>query len=387
MENNEILIKVPTTKLVYCLTNGGSMSGKSKLMPILDCVLLKFGGNKLTISSFSGETAISCSVILDEPIGVDFSFCARFAEIMPFMRKIDDEETSILYSPEKNSYSIFHKYGKAEFSSFPSEDFPSFVSEAVFDDVESVSFEVADRKALCTMLYQAMNFTSDDQIRPALTGIQMTYENDKLSVCASDCHILYVNAIDCVTNEDSKKGSVILPGETALALCRSIPVNENKGVKICFNDRHIGIKTDELSISSTCINSKFPNVSAVIPTSHTSSLSVPVSQMIDSIDRLSISCDKISQLIKVKYDASGTISLETENLTYKSSAIEKIEAIQCEGEMTIGFKRTSFLTCLNCVETENANFYGTSSNKAMVIKETKEDSNKLLLIMPCVLVN
>lgn len=83
-------ITLDKKEFVKALQVGGSFAGKSKIMPILDCVKIRVGLDKLTIVSTDSENAISKrlnGITSDE----EGTFCVNMNDLMSYIKLINTD--------------------------------------------------------------------------------------------------------------------------------------------------------------------------------------------------------------------------------------------------------------------------------------------------------
>ena len=115
-------INLDKKEFVKALQIGGSFAGKSKVMPILDCVKIKVGLDKLTIVSTDNENAISKrlnGITSDE----EGTFCVNMNDLMSYIKLINADTFEII--TDDKTAEVKHVKGSFTLPIFSDEDFPT----------------------------------------------------------------------------------------------------------------------------------------------------------------------------------------------------------------------------------------------------------------------
>ena len=183
-------IRLNKKDFVKSLQIGGSFAGKSKVLPILECVKLKRKGNTGFIISTDNENAIS-KMFSFESDGMDFSFCVNYKDLLSYVKLIKDETFTIEYRPsESTQIVISHTKGSTELPVQDATVFPQLKKGG-----EEKEFTV-DAALLNNWIVDGSKFVANDELRPVMNGIFFYFEKGKFGFCASDGTVLCTDSID-----------------------------------------------------------------------------------------------------------------------------------------------------------------------------------------------
>jgi DNA polymerase III sliding clamp (beta) subunit (PCNA family) len=150
--------------LLDVLSVGGSMSGKSKVLPILDSCKVVISNGRIIISSYDGENAVlKCCSVTDHD--VDMSFCVNCSDFIKSVKSVKDAILDFVLVEEAKILSINHLRGFMELPYESSDEFPTI--DNVTDGV-SMNMECS---VLWNWLNRARNFVANDTLRPILCGV------------------------------------------------------------------------------------------------------------------------------------------------------------------------------------------------------------------------
>jgi DNA polymerase-3 subunit beta len=117
--------------------------------------------------------------------------------------------------------------------------------------------------ALVTAINKTLFATSNDDLRPAMTGVFFELDKKGLQCVATDAHRLvrYKRTdVKC-----PKADSFIVPRKPLNLVKTAIPSNEDE-ITISYNSNHLFVKHGTTQMSCRLIDARFPDYKVVIPT-------------------------------------------------------------------------------------------------------------------------
>lgn len=365
---------VERKKMLDAVTMGSSMTMKAKgAMPALEMCKLSFTKDTcvLRVSSYDGESACmkKCSVrSCDE----DADVLVNPVEVTKLLRSLDDEEVTITL--DATSMKIHHAHGVVTLSVTDADVFPSPKTPS-----DASSFDI-DAMMLCDLLSQARLFTSNDALRPVLCGVLLSFNDGVMSVSASDAHILYDNSVS--VDGLTFTGDVILNSRVIATLTSMIGKTENARVRVKIGQGVMLFSTNDAMLMTRNVEGRFPNVKAVIPTTHAITLDdIDKSLLKSSLERVLITAPSTS-LVKIS-DAQDTVRIESEDIEFAKSAVENVSCKKnAECEMTtIGVNGQQLLLVMNAIVSERMQMLMNEPTRPIVLKDPS-DMKKTILVMP-----
>lgn len=236
------------------------------VVPILENYLMHVSTGRLYVQATDLDNFITASIDVEvfksEAKDFDFLFPSNAYDYLKVLEEqpitITTEESSQKWGT--HAVSIITDEGKAQFQTDNPKDFVKAPSRG-----NDVSFFKLPHEVL-PEFKDMLGYASQDELRPALTGINLMCENNKLVLGATDGHTLKKKPICEVDPALSKL--FILPRRAARILSEiqssSIGIYvEFDGIKHAFfSGLHCNM---EFEIISKVIDEKYPDINGVIP--------------------------------------------------------------------------------------------------------------------------
>lgn len=162
-------IRVSRKSLMELLQRGGSFSGRSKAVPILQNSLVTVGGGNISVYSTDSENGIRslCGYDLggSDEIGSNISFCVDTADILRGLKTLRDSDVDLLLGA--NTLGVLHSKGELQYAVLPSDEFP------LLDRVDSDIVYDIDSYVLRNWLIACKPFMSTDSLYSHLCGVYL----------------------------------------------------------------------------------------------------------------------------------------------------------------------------------------------------------------------
>lgn len=257
----------------------------STVLPVLEDVLVIVDANK-KIATFSTTdlenwTSVDVSVETDE----SFHFHVHFPYILDLVNQIDDQPlTFILKLPKVDSdYPVLRMETIAAEETFALELALSYKkSDGIGNYPKWPSFQSPDlsfeweHKKINPILQNSLGFISNDDLRPAMTGLCMcAAHSEKLHFVATDAHKLYYQKMeDGFPSRNEFESIIPIRGIRALIELTkpadghlSFHIHKVRALdsNIMVRDGHIVAKTGNYTFITRIIDAKFPDWRVILP--------------------------------------------------------------------------------------------------------------------------
>lgn len=359
-------ITLDKKEFVKALQVGGSFAGKSKIMPILDCVKIKVGLDKLTIVSTDTENAISKrlnGIISDE----EGAFCVNMNALMSYIKLISED--TFEFTKDGNTAEVKHAKGSFTLPIESDEEFPMIKPD---EDCVEVSINAA---LLNNWVADGKSFVASDELRPVMNGLYVYCKENELGCCATDGHALFTDNVEVDGMPDF---SFVLNKNAFKTVCDAIQSVEE--VKVKVGTRNVMFVTDGVSIIARQQEGRYPSFKSILPKDNNIEVKVDRKEMLNSITRCSVGASKSSMLTKMKVDGFN-MEISCQDIDFNKEAKEYL-IIEANGNIEIGFN-VSFLTeILQSITTDKVVILMKDSSHAAIFKEDDTNSNKTYLLMP-----
>ena len=294
------------------------------------------------------------------------------------LKALPEQPITIAVDETTNGIEITTDNGKYKLSGENSADFPKEPTADGVDEVKLASSIL--NKGVSKTLFAVSN----DELRPAMTGVFFQLDDNGITFVATDAHKLVK-----YNRNDVKGGnaSFIVP-KKALNLLKAVVPNNDTEVSVQFNKSNAFFSFDNIQLICRLIDAKYPDYNAVIPKENPNLLSVQKDDFYSSLRRTSIFSNKTTHQVVLKM-AGAELTVSAQDLDFSNEASEKLACDYQGNTMEIGFNAKFLLEMLGALDSSDINIELSTPNRAGIIRPTeKEDEEDLLmLVMPVMLNN
>lgn len=345
------------------------------VVPILENFLFEIDKNRLTVTASDLQTSMITEITVESKERGNIAVPARI--LLDTLKNLPDQP--VTFSMDESTYSIelSSDNGRYKLSGENATDFPK-VPSVSNDFSASISSEVLGRAINNTIFA-----TSNDELRPAMTGVYVNLGDKNTTFVSTDGHRLVRYRR---TDVKSENGSAIIIPRKALNLLKATLPSENTDVTIDFNAANAFFKFGTIRMICRLIDERFPDYENVIPTTSTIKMTINRADFLSSLKRISIYANKTTHQVRLKITGSE-LQVSAEDLDFSNEANERL-ACEHEGEdIEIGFNARFMVEMLSNLDTEQIRLNMSAPNKAGVILPVEKDKNEdiLMLVMPVML--
>lgn len=370
---------VASGELQKALNTVSGVISSSQSRPILENYLFEVDGNNLKITASDGETTLvtTLEVKSDEtgkfavPAKIFQDFVKTYGE-QPLTLSVKDSEDgngSLLeILDEKDNFAV---------ALDNAEDYPELPE---FDAAQSVKISAG---VLSEALTNTLFATSNDSLRPVMTGVLFQFKEDETNFVSTDSHRLVVYKRTDLINAEPIE--FIMP-KKPLAIFKNILANSNDEVIIEFNENMAKFTFGNNIWICRLIDGKYPNYSAVIPKENPNVLTINRNLLLSSIRRASIMSNKSTN--QVRFKLSGNIlHLHAEDTEYANKADMQIPCNYNGEDINIGFSSKFLTEMLSVLSSDDITMKMSQPNRPGIIEPVdglEAEENILMLSMPVI---
>ncbi len=359
-------------ELQKVLIKTGSVIQSKSALPILENYLFSLKGNTLTVMATDMDVSISSS--LKTKGERDGSIIIPSKRLMDTVRALP-LNIEIEISAEIESCKILMKTDKGEYrlTGQNSEEFPQI------SDSKDESKIVIQTELLKKLISKTMFATSNDDLRPAMTGVLFQIKKNEIRSVATDGHRL-VKFIYSDFESPNFEKEIILPTKTLNIISRYLDEKLNS---ISVNDTHITFHFENTILNSKIIEEKYPNYESVIPNDNNILLTVNKNELLSSVRRASFYASSTTHQVRFHVE-KNFLTISAEDIDFGSEAKETIPCEFSDNILEIGFNAIYIIDILTHLESEEVVFKLSSPNRAaIIVPKPKQDKEELLmLVMP-----
>lgn len=354
--------------LQEALNIAGTVSSARTPKPILQCVKLTAGDNRLTVSATDLEVAIrySDAQVQVEAEGETLVMADKLRDIV--RESIDDTLSLELAGDQlhiKGQDSHFKIFTQSP-SEFP--PVPAFEGEADFK---------VQGKQLKQLINQTLFAAAKEATRYAFNGVLTTIKGKRLIFVATDGRRLALARGDLIDADTAKEGgTAIVPAKT-LNLVDKLITNPDEPVSVKLSDNQVIFHTSDATLTSNLIEGQFPPYEDVIPKECDRKMTAGTADLLSAVRRSALLTTNDSKGVRMAFTKKG-LTLSSRNPEAGEATINF--ACKFEGnDVEIGFNPMFMTDALKVVNSDEVTFEMLAPNRPGLLKG---GANFTYVIMP-----
>jgi DNA polymerase-3 subunit beta len=366
---------VSTSTLLKQLQSVSGALSNSTVLPILENFLFEIKDGNLTISATDLQTSMTTSLTVEAKENGRIAIPSRI--LLDTLKSLPEQPIAFNIDDTTFAIEINAGDGKYKLSGENGEDFPKI---PVVENASSVNLPAS-------VLAEAINKTifavSNDELRPAMTGVYCQLSTSSLTFVATDAHKLVR-----YRRKDAKAASTasfILP-KKALNLLKSALPSEDINVSVEYNSTSAFFKFSNINLVCRLIDERYPDYEAVIPKNNPNKLTIDRQAFLSSLNRVAIYANKTTHQVRLKINGSE-LNISSEDIDFANEAHERLTC-QYDGEdIEIGFNAKFLIEMLKNLAGEEVMLEMSTPNRAGLLLPQNGDENEdvLMLVMPVML--
>lgn len=367
---------VSSTSLLKQLQQISGVINANTVLPILEDFLFEVDKNKLTVVATDLETVMKIQMEVDSKESGRVCIPAKI--LIDSLKNIPDQP--LTFNIDKNfAVEITSDNGKYKVMGENPDNFPK---EPVADDTSSFTISSS---GLVTAINKTLFAVSNDDLRPAMTGVFFEMSPTGLQFVATDAHRLvrYKRTdVNCPKND-----TLIVPKKPLNLLKTALPDNEDE-LSVSYNNNHLFVQHGTTQMSCRLIDARFPDYKVVIPVDNPYRLTVNKSDFQGALRRVSIFSNKSTNQVVLNISGSE-LKLAAQDIDFSFEGNERMNCQYNGEDLQIAFNAKFLIEMLNAAETDDVTVELSTSTKAGILRPSENDDNEelLMLVMPLMLNN
>jgi len=332
--------------------------------PVLAGLLMEATTNQVTLSGFDLEvsTQVTMKADVESPgralvSGRLLSDITRALPSLPVIIENDGARVSVTCGSSK-----------FVLLTLPVQDYPSL------PDMPTVTGKV-EGAAFTSVVQQVTVAAGRDDTLPALTGIRMEIEGDRLLLAATDRYRLAVGEVTWQPEGPAVSATALIPARTLAETARAMAGAEH--VEIAFSAREgaveslVGFAGDGRRTTTRLIDGEFPKYKALFPDTTETTATVEKSTLVDAVKRVALVAERNAP-IRLNFSTKGVL-LEA-GTGDEAQAVESLEAEVNGPDITIAFNPQYLVDGLGAVPGESVTISFIEARKPAVITAAGEST-------------
>lgn len=367
---------VSASTLLKRLQQINGVINANTVLPILEDFLFEITEDNLAITATDLETVMRVEMIIEAKEAGKVCIPAKI--LLESLKNIPEQPLTFsvddAYGIEITSDNGKYKIMGENPDNFPKEPLPD----------EATSFEIQS-SALVKAINKTLFAASNDDLRPAMTGVFFELTTAGMQCVATDAHRLVKYKRTDVACPES--ATFIVP-KKPLNLLKSFLPNTSDAITISYNKNHLFVSLSDSRLSCRLIDARFPDYKVVIPTDNPYKLTVNKNDFQNALRRVSVFSNKSTNQVALTINGSE-LQLAAQDIDYSFEGNERMNC-QYDGEdMAIAFNAKLLVEILNAADTDDVVLELSTPTKAGIIKPSEAADNEelLMLVMPLMLNN
>lgn len=368
---------VSSAELLKRLSNINGVITTNPVVPILENFLFEIKDGLLTIHASDLQTTMITEIDVEAKEDGNIAVPARI--LMETLKNLPEQPVTFTIDAETYSVEINSDNGRYKLAGENAGDFPAVPSVL---DAYTVDMST---EVLSSAINNTIFATSNDELRPAMTGVYVKLDETNTTFVATDGHrLVRYRRVDVA----SDTGMAIIIPRKALNLLKSTLPSENSNVVVQYNASNAHFDFNNIKMICRLIDERFPDYENVIPTENPIQMRIDRNEFLGSLKRISIYANKTTHQIRLKITGSE-LSISAEDLDFSNEAKETL-ACEHDGEdIEIGFNAKFLVEMLGNLYSKEVMLQMSAPNRAGLLVPGEKDENEdiLMLVMPVMLNN
>ena len=370
---------VASGELQKALNTVSGVISSSQSRPILENFLFELQNDLLKITASDGETTLLTSLAVKSESQGKIAVPAKMFQ--DIIKSFGDQPLTFVVKPNETQegglLEILDEKDNYFIALDNAEDYPELME---FDSAQKV---VVPSGVLAEALSNTLFATSNDSLRPVMTGVLFQFGEEETNFVSTDSHRLVVYKRKDIKNNEPKE--FIMP-KKPLSIFKNILSGSDDEVVIEFNENMAKFSFGEHTWICRLIDGKYPNYTAVVPKENPNILTINRNLLLSSIRRASIFTSKSTN--QVRFKLSGNIlHLHAEDTEYANKAEMQIPCEYKGEDINIGFSSKFLTEMLAVLNSEDILIKMSQPNRPGIIEPVDgldEDEHILMLSMPVI---
>ncbi|MEM6734957.1 MAG: DNA polymerase III subunit beta [Bacteroidota bacterium] len=343
--------------------------------PILENFLFDINDGNLTVTASDLQTSMIVELQIEAKEDGSIAIPAKI--LLETLRNLPEQPVTFSIDSDTYSIEINSDNGRYRLAGENATDFPKIPTVSDGYSV-NISSDVLKR-AIANTIFA----TSNDELRPAMTGVYVKLDETNTTFVATDSHrLIRYRRVDIVSDLSH---NMIIPRK-ALTLLKATLPSELTNVNVEFNASNAFFNFDQIQMICRLIDERFPDYENVIPLDHNNLMVVKKEDLLSSLKRIAIYANKTTHQVRFKITGSELL-VSAEDLDFSNEANERLSCDYDGEDLEIAFNAKFLIEMLSNMDSDEITIRLSEPNKAGLLNPNEKDDEEdiLMLIMPVML--
>ncbi len=222
-----------------------------------------------------------------------------------------------------------------------------------------------------TAVSQSASAAGRDDTLPALTGVRIEIEGDKLTLISTDRYRLAIRELRWTPAVPDLSAAVLVPARALAETARSLTSGAEVSIALALpgddsrgGDGMIGFEGAGRRTTTRLLGGEFPRTQALLPTSAKSTAELSASLLAEAVKRVALVAER-NTAVRLSF-STGQLMLEA-GTGDEAQAEEAMEAEYDGEDLSIAFNPQYLLDGLSSIESDTVRFSFTEPGKPALI--------------------
>ncbi len=368
---------VSSSALLKQLSGINGVITSNPVVPILENFLFEISEGQLVVTASDLQTSMITTLNVEAKDSGAIAVPAKI--LLDTLKNLPEQPVTFSVDEETYSVEISSDNGRYKLAGENATDFPKAPAVSDGQTVE------IDTDILAAAINNTIFATSNDELRPAMTGVYINFADSNTTFVATDGHrLIRYRRVDIASDTAQ---TIIIPRK-ALNLLKATLPSENTNVAIAFNSANAFFKFNNIQLICRLIDERFPDYENVIPANNENDMVIDRMQLLSSLKRIAIYANKTTHQVRLKITGSE-LQISAEDLDFSNEANERLSCEHNGEDIEIGFNARFLIELINNLTAKEITLKLSAPNRAGLIVPSDMDENEdiLMLVMPVMLNN
>ena len=378
---------VSSSALLKQLTAVKGVIASNPVIPILENFLFDIRDKELTVTASDLQTSMVVTLPVEASDNAAIAIPATI--LMDTLKNMPEQPVTFQLERQTYSVELRSNNGHYKLAGENAVDFPRIPEPRDVTTLQ-VTTEAIHRAVTNTIFA-----TSNDELRPAMTGVLVQMDDTNSTFVATDGHRLIRYRGAAARRDDGPDGtteahapvSIILPRKALNLLKATLPSDDTE-LTMSFNRSNAFFSFNNVRMICRLIDERFPDYENAIPLNNPNVLTIERLLLLNSLKRIDIYANKTTHQVRLKI-TPDELHISAEDLDFSNEANETLSCDFDGTPMEIGFNARFLIEMLNNIHSNMIAIELSTPNRAGLIlpKERDENEDVLMLVMPVMLNN
>ncbi|MBW3546448.1 MAG: DNA polymerase III subunit beta [Bacteroidetes bacterium] len=368
---------VSSSALLKQLSSISGVITSNPVVPILENFLFEINDGALKITASDLQTSMITEMDVEARESGSIAVPARI--LMDTMKNLPEQPVTFSIDEETYTIEISSDNGRYKLAGENATDFPRTpeVNDPYGVDIPADTLQ----NAIANTLFAVSN----DELRPAMTGVYIQLRDTNATFVATDGHrLIRYRRVDVAADMDN---NIIIPKKALNLLRATLPAGATP-VTVEFNASNAFFKFNNVKMICRLIDERFPDYENVIPVDNNNKMVINRLEFLSSMKRIAIYANKTTHQVRLKITGSE-LQISAEDLDFSNEATERLSCDHDGDDIEIGFNARFLIEMLNNLDSTDVQLNLSKPNRAGLLIPRDKDENEdiLMLVMPVMLNN